>query len=456
VTAHGVLRNSMAFDLIVHNGTIITVNPAFEIIEAGMVCIKNGRIKRIEAKPVSLPLPNADDVIDAKGGIIMPGLVNTHTHLPMTLFRGLADDLPLDVWLNEKIFPAERDHITSDSVHWSTLLACTEMLMSGITTCCDGYFLEGGVAAAVNEIGIRAVLGQGVIDFPAPGVANPEKNITTARRYLKQWERRTPLITPSIFCHSPYTCSQKTLRNAKALTKEHGVLFQIHAAETRNEWDQLQTEQESTPIRFLDRIGVLDQNTLLVHCIWVSDDDIAIIAGRGAGVAHCPESNMKLASGISPVPKLLEAGITVGLGTDGCASNNNLDLFHEMDVTAKLHKAHTFEPTIMDAVTVLKMATIEGARAIGLDRKIGSLEIDKQADLIVLDTRKPHLVPMYHPVSHIVYTTAASDVNDVVVSGNILIKDRKMIAIDLDKIIDKVNDIAFNVRIKGKKPIPNN
>jgi len=437
----------MVFDLIVHNGTLITVNPAFEIIEAGMVCIKDGRIKQIEATPLSSPLPNADEIIDAKGGIIMPGLVNTHTHLPMTLFRGLADDLPLDVWLNEKIFPAERNHITSDSVHWSTLLACAEMLMSGITTCCDGYFLEDVVAAAVNEIGIRAVLGQGVIDFPAPGVADPAKNIATAREFVQRWEQRTQLITPSIFCHSPYTCSEKTLINAKALTEEHGVIFQIHAAETRSEWNQLHAERESTPISFLDRIGVLDQNTLLVHCIWVSDDDIGIIADRGAGVAHCPESNMKLASGISPVPKLLETGITVGLGTDGCASNNNLDLFHEMDVAAKLHKAHTFEPTIMDAATVLKMATIEGARAIGLDRKIGSLEIEKQADLIVLDTRKPHLVPMYHPASHIVYTTAASDVNDVVVSGNILIKDRKMVAIDVDRIMDKINEIAFNVRI---------
>jgi 5-methylthioadenosine/S-adenosylhomocysteine deaminase len=437
----------MAFDLIVHTGALITVNPAFEIIESGMVCIKNGRIEQIEANPVSLPLPNADEIIDAKGGIIMPGLVNTHTHLPMTLFRGLADDLPLVVWLNETIFPAEIDHITSDSVHWSTLLACAEMLMSGITTCCDGYFLEDEVAAAVSQIGIRAVLGQGVIDFPAPGVADPVKNIAIAREFVQQWEQRTQLITPSIFCHSPYTCSEKTLINAKTLTEEHGVLFQIHAAETRNEWNQLKAERASSPIGFLDRIGVLDQNTLLVHCIWVSDDDIGIIADRGAGVAHCPESNMKLASGISPVPKLLETGITVGLGTDGCASNNNLDLFHEMDIAAKLHKAHTFEPTIMDAATVLKMATIEGARAIGLDRKIGSLEIGKQADLIVLDTRKPHLVPMYHPASHIVYAAAASDVNDVVVSGNILVKDRKMVAIDLDRIMDKVNEIAFTVRI---------
>ncbi|MGD9112886.1 MAG: amidohydrolase, partial [Desulfobacterales bacterium] len=328
-----------------------------------------------------------------------------------------------------------------------TLLACAEMLMSGITTCCDGYFLEDEVAAAVSQIGIRAVLGQGVIDFPAPGVADPVKNIAIAREFVQQWEQRTQLITPSIFCHSPYTCSEKTLINAKTLTEEHGVLFQIHAAETRNEWNQLKAERASSPIGFLDRIGVLDQNTLLVHCIWVSDDDIGIIADRGAGVAHCPESNMKLASGISPVPKLLETGITVGLGTDGCASNNNLDLFHEMDIAAKLHKAHTFEPTIMDAATVLKMATIEGARAIGLDRKIGSLEIGKQADLIVLDTRKPHLVPMYHPASHIVYAAAASDVNDVVVSGNILVKDRKMVAIDLDRIMDKVNEIAFTVRI---------
>ena len=436
----------MTYDLIVHNGTIVTVNTSFEIIPNGLLCIKSGKLQRIEALSGSPRLPAAKETINAAGGIIMPGLVNTHTHLPMTLFRGLADDLPLDVWLNQHIFPAESDHLNPDHVRWGTLLACAEMLLSGTTTCCDGYFFENQVAEAIQTSGMRAILAQGVIDFPAPGVPNPQKNIEISKRFAAKWQNSTSLITPSVFCHSAYTCSAATLKKVKSLCVENGLLLQIHAAETDKECRQIQKEHQATPIQYLDQLGILDENTLLVHCIWVNDKDVEIIAARKARISHNPESNAKLASGIAPVPKFLESGIAVGLGTDGCASNNNLDLFHEMDMVAKLHKAEKFDPTIMDAKTVVKMATTTGARAIGLDHRIGSLQVGKQADLIVIDTRAPHMVPMYHPESHIVYTAKSSDVRDVIIEGRVLVRNRKVLHLDVGEIMTNVREIAGHIK----------
>jgi 5-methylthioadenosine/S-adenosylhomocysteine deaminase len=436
----------MTYDLVVHSGKIVTVNAAFELIPNGLLCIKSGKLQRVEALPGSPRLPEAKETINAAGGIIMPGLVNTHTHLPMTLFRGLADDLPLDVWLNEHIFPAESVHINPDNVRWGTLLACVEMLLSGTTTCCDGYFFEDQVAAAVQTSGMRAILAQGVIDFPAPGVPDPEENIEIAERFAAKWQNSSPLITPSVFCHSAYACSAATLKKVKALCVENGLLLQIHAAETQGECQQIQKEHQATPIQYLDQLGILDESTLLVHCVWVNNKDIEIIAARKAGISHNPESNAKLASGIAPTPEFLKSGITVGLGTDGCASNNNLDLFHEMDMVAKLHKAENFDPTTMAAKTVVAMATIAGARAIGLDRQIGSLEVGKQADLIVIDTHSPHLVPIYHPESHIVYAAKGSDVRDVVVGGRVLVRNRQILHLDVAEIMSNVRKIAGRIK----------
>ncbi len=436
----------MKYDVILHNGTIITMNSDLDVIENGVVCIKNGELVKIESLKNDLSLPEAETTIDAQGGIIMPGLVNTHTHLPMSLFRGLADDLPLSVWLNEYIFPAESKFITPESVRIGTLLSCAEMLLSGTTTCCDGYFYEDHVAEAVNEAGMRAILAQGVIDFPAPGVPDPTDNINHAAAFIQKWQNISPLITPSIFCHSPYTCSKATLKKAKDLANAETVLFQIHAAETKDEYVRIQTEHRTTPIDYLDSIGIIDKNTLLVHAVWLDDNDINTIAARGASVSHNPESNMKLASGIAPVPSLLKAGVKVGLGTDGCASNNNLDLMSEMDTAAKLHKVNALDPTLMDAATILKMATIQGAKALGLDAVIGSLEIGKKADVIVIDTRKPHLVPVYNPVSHIVYAAQGSDVRDVIVNGRLLVQNRKLLTIDIENILEKVTRLSKTIK----------
>jgi 5-methylthioadenosine/S-adenosylhomocysteine deaminase len=436
----------MDVDAVIHNGTLVTVNDRMQIIQNGWIGIQAGVIRAIEASRPDNPPPDARLTIDAAGGIVMPGLINTHTHLPMSLFRGLADDLPLMEWLNDHIFPAEASFIQPDTVGWGTLLACAEMLLAGTTCCCGGYFHEDAVARAVAKSGLRAVLAQGVIDFPAPGVPDPAQNIAHARDYARRWTGRNRLITPSIFCHAPYTCGDDTLKAAKAAADELGLIFQVHVAETRFERDQSITEKGLSPVAHLDRLGILDRRTLMAHCVWVDEADIKIIARRGCAVAHCPESNMKLASGIAPVTGMQSAGVTVSLGTDGCASNNNLDLFGEMGTAAKLHKVATFDPTALDAASVLKMATIDGARAVGMADRIGSLEIGKQADIIVVDTRSPHLTPMYHPASHIVYAAGGADVRHVLVAGRPVVKDRRLLTIDIEAVIDRVNDIAGDIR----------
>lgn len=432
----------MHFDTVIHNGLIVTMNPAFEIIESGIIGIHAGKIAYLGKETPESPVPGARKKIDAKGCIVMPGLVNTHTHLPMTLFRGLADDLPLDLWLNEHIFPAEAKHIQPESVRWATLLACCEMLLSGTTTCCDGYFLEDYVATAFQGSFMRGVLGQGVIDFPAPGVPEPDKNVDEAIKFVEKWKEKSPLIRPSIFCHSPYSCSEKTLKSSKKAALDNGVLFQIHVSETFRERQNCQKQHGTSPVRYLHNLGILDKNTLLVHAVWIDDADLEIISATGACISHVPESNMKLASGIAPLPKILNAGITTGLGTDGCASNNTLDLFTTMDVCAKLHKVNTLDPTDVDARTVLEMATISGAKSIGLGNITGSLEIGKAADIIIIDIQKPHLTPIYSPVSHLVYAVNGSDVTDVLIAGKPVVKKRKITVLNTDKIIERIKKLS--------------
>jgi 5-methylthioadenosine/S-adenosylhomocysteine deaminase len=430
-------------DRVIYNAAIITVNSRFEIIPDGVIGIKDGRIASVEASDANLPLPLATERLDARGGIVMPGLVNTHTHLPMTLFRGLADDLPLHTWLNEHIFPAEKKSICPESVYAGALLACAEMLLSGTTCCCDGYFYEDDTAKAIAVSGIRAIAAQGVIDFPAPGVPDPSLNIQVASAFVEKWQSACPTITPSIFCHSPYTCSSGTLKAAKKAARAQDVLFQIHVAETKSERERCLAEHGITPVKYLASLGILDQKTLLAHTIWADDEDIEIIAQNGANISITTESEMKLASGIAPLPEFLKAGLTVGLGTDGCASNNDLDLFREMDVTAKLHKVNTGDPCVANAESMIKLATIGGAKAIGLDHLIGSVEPGKQADLIIIDTHKPHLTPVYNLPSLIVYAVSGADVRDVLVDGKVVVRNRQLLTSDVNAIMANVNQMRI-------------
>lgn len=436
----------MKYDIIIHNGIIVTVNKNFDIIRDGIVFINDGKIEDVSSKPEDYVYLEAKEIIDAAGGIIMPGLVNTHTHLPMSILRGIADDLLLSEWLNKYIFPLEAKYMNPETVRIASYLGCAEMLLSGTTTCCDGYFHEEEVARAVLESGMRGVIGQGIIDFPAPGIPDPADNIKTAVRYVEKWQNVSSLIKLSIFCHSPYTCSEDTLKKAKQIASSNKILFQIHAAETKNEYDMIMSRHSLSPVKYLEQTGVLDENTLLVHAVWMDEKDIKIISKHNSTISHNPQSNMKLASGISPVPEFLKEGITVGLGTDGCASNNDPDLFKEMDVAAKLHKVNVLDPTVMDAKTVVQMATIKGAKAIGLGDETGSIEKGKQADIIIINTDSPHLIPMYNPVSHIVYSATGSDVRDVIVSGKMVVRDKKLLTLNLEDIIDKVNFLALRIK----------
>jgi len=433
-------------DLLIRHAWVVTANTPGDVIPDGLIGIRGDRIVHVGSEPTEPLEIEAREVIDARRGIVLPGLVNAHTHLPMTLFRGLADDLPLQTWLRDHIFPAEAAHITEDTVHWGTLLACAEMLLAGVTTCCDGYFLEDAVARAVTTTGLRAVLGQGVIDFPAPGVPDPSRNVAAAADFVRQWKNRADLITPSIFCHSPYTCSDDTLLRSKEAAAAEGVLFQIHAAETRDECASGDNREPASPIERLARLDLLDRQTLLVHGVWFTAEDIDAIAPKGCGIVHCPESNMKLAAGIAPVPAFLQAGIPVGLGTDGCASNNDLDLMREMDTAAKLHKVAVGDPTALPAALVLAMATREGARAIGLGDRIGTIEVGKQADLVVLDSTHPALCPVYNPVSQAVYAGGGDVVRDTIVAGRVRVRNHRLVDGDLDTVMDRVHAIGRRIQ----------
>lgn len=432
-------------DTLIVNGLVVTCDPEDSVVKNGWVAVTNKKIDMIGGGE-SEETPEAEEIIDAEGCIVMPGLINTHTHLPMSLFRGLADDLPLMEWLNNHIFPAEAAHINPESVFWATLLSCAEMLLSGTTTCCDGYFYEDHVAEAVRNAGIRAVLGQGIIDYPAPGVSNPEHNVSHASAFAEKWMGKIDEIIPSLFCHSAYTCSESTLKKAKAVADKNQLLFQIHVAETMGENKKSITDHGLSPIRYLDQIGILDENTLVVHGVWMDEEDIAIASDNNAKVAHCPESNMKLGSGIAPVWEQIKADITVGIGTDGCASNNDLDMFSEIDTASKLQKVKYLDPSIMDAKTMVKMATIEGAKAIGIDQVVGSLEPGKKADIIIVDIKKPHLFPMYNPFSHIVYSVRGSDVRDVIINGKILVRNRNLLTIDMEEIFSRLNNNGYVVK----------
>ncbi len=378
----------------------------------------------------------ADKVIDATNCLVLPGLVNGHCHAAMTLFRGLADDLPLMTWLNEHIFPAEAKHVSKEMVYWCSKLAAAEMILSGTTTVADAYFFEEEAAKAFMEIGIRAVAAQGIIDFPAPGVPDSTKNIQAAKAYINALPTND-LVTPALFCHSPYTCNPKTIQAAKELANEKHCKLFIHAAETKAEVENHQKIHGLSPIRHLQKLNILDKNTVCVHCVWMDAEEIDILANAGCGVITCPESNMKLASGVAPVPDMLKRRVAVGLGTDSCASNNDLDMFGEMSSLAKLHKVVSLDPTTMPARQCLQMAGLEGARVLGLN-EIGSLDVGMQADIILIDLRQVHLTPFYN-ADILVYAAQGSDVKSSIIGGQLVMENRKILTIDVDETILAVN-----------------
>jgi 5-methylthioadenosine/S-adenosylhomocysteine deaminase len=432
-----------AADLLITNGIVMTMDPNGRTIENGSVAICGDTIVAV-GPAANGGVIAAKETIDAAGGIIMPGLVNTHTHAAMTLFRGLADDLPLMDWLNDHIFPAEA-RLDPEKVHAGTLLGCAEMLLSGTTCFCDMYLFEDAVARAAKAAGMRAVVGEVLYDFPSPSYGPIENGFATTHRLIDAWHD-DPLVTIAVEPHSPYLCAPDLLTRAADIARERGTPLVIHLSETHHEVQDIRERYGATPVEHLANLGVLGENLLACHCVVLSDRDMDLLRRYDVKVSHNPESNMKLASGVSPVADLVGRGVCVGLGTDGCSSNNNLDLFTEMDMAAKLHKASSLDPTVMDAATVLRMATIDGARALGLDAITGSIETGKKADIIVIDTCKPHLTPMYHPASHLVYAVGGSDVCATVVAGRVLMKDRRLVHMDLEKIMADARRIADDIR----------
>jgi 5-methylthioadenosine/S-adenosylhomocysteine deaminase len=433
-------------DILIINGLVLTMNSGEQTLDPGFVAIKDDRIISLGpmASLSSLDIPQK--IIDVRGGIVMPGLINAHTHAAMTCFRGMADDLPLMTWLNEHIFPAEAglDH---DKVFSGALLACAEMILSGTTCFSDMYLFEDAVAMAAKNSGIRAVVGEVLYDFPSPNYGPIEKGFEYTEMLIERW-KGDPLVTIAVEPHSPYLCSPDLLKKASHLALDNHIPLIMHLSETKSEVKQIQDRYGKTPVRHMADLGVLTPNLLACHCVVLTDHDMDLLGHFDVKVAHNPESNMKLASGVAPIPKLLEKGICVSIGTDGCASNNNLDMFMEMDTAAKLHKVSTGDPTVMDAKTVLKMCTIDSARALGLSDSIGSLEPGKKADLIVIDTQKPHLTPMYHPESHLVYAARGSDVDSVIINGKIVMENGKLNFMDIEKTMENVRNIAEDIRRK--------
>ncbi len=425
---------------------VITMDARRRVIENGAVAVRNGRIVGLGGKREIDARYQPRERLDRPDAILAPGLVNTHTHAAMSLLRGVADDLNLQDWLNKFIFPAESKNLSREYVRWGTRLAVLEMLLGGTTTFTDMYYFEDVVAEAAKEAGIRGVLGETIIGFPVADAKTPGDALRFTQGYLARFHD-DPLVVPAVAPHAIFTNSDETLKAARALANKYGAPLLIHVSETRKENEDQRAQRHMTPVQALDSLGIFAGRTVAAHCVWVNDADLAILKARGVGVAHNPSSNAKLASGVAPIPKMRALGIAVGLGTDGPAgSNNDFNLFEEMDLAVKLQNATTLNPQALSAAAALEMATIGGARALGLDQEIGSLELGKRADLITVRTDRPNGVPLYNPISQMVYALKAEDVRDVMVNGKLVVRDHAALTLDQSQILRKAAEYGIQVR----------
>lgn len=419
----------MKVDLLVSGGTVVTMNGDRAIIEAGSVVVNDGRIvevgksAEIDAKYV------ARETIDARGKVVVPGLINGHTHIPMTLFRGLADDLDLQDWLTKYIFPAEAKNVTEEFVRVGTRLGLAEMIRGGTTTYCDMYYFEDAIADETAKAGVRGVLGETVIDFPVADNKTWSEAMAYAEKFVKKWQGNR-LITPAIAPHAPYTVSEAHLADVREFSKRTGAPIVTHISETRREVDDSVKSKGASPVDYLARIGFLSNRVIAAHVVHPTPEEITVLKRFGVGVVHNPQSNMKLASGVAPVPQMLRADLDLGLGTDGAASNNDLNMWEEIDTTAKLHKVFTMDPKVVTAEQAFEMATIRGARALHLEREIGSIEKGKRADVVIVDLDDLNQTPLYNVYSHLVYATKADDVRTVVIEGRVVMRDRRLLTLD--------------------------
>jgi 5-methylthioadenosine/S-adenosylhomocysteine deaminase len=427
---------------------VVTMDPQRRVIENGAIAIGGERGERILAVGPRAEIEQryqAGRRLDLPDAILAPGLIDTHTHAAMSLFRGIADDLRLQEWLERYIFPAEARNVTPDFVRWGTRLGCLEMLLSGTTTYTDMYYFEDVVAEATKEAGMRGVLGETIIGFPSPDAKTPVDALAFTERFLTRFHD-DPLIVPAVAPHAIYTNSDETLQACRAMANRHGAPLVIHLSETKHENDECLAKRKLTPTQALDALGVFNGRTVAAHAVWVDEGDLAILKSRGVGIAHCPSSNMKLASGIAPVTRMLALDLAVGLGPDGPVSNNDLNMFEEMDLAAKLQKVATGDPRNVPAEAAVEMATIRGARALGMEKEIGSLESGKRADLISIRLDRPNAIPLYNVYSQMVYALKGSDVEDVMVNGKLLVKDARALTLDAAAIEAKAREYREQVQ----------
>lgn len=416
-------------DLLVLGGTIVTMDQSRRVIPDGGIAVSKGRILAIGPRAEIERDYTSRQRVNAAGKVITPGLINGHTHIPMVLFRGLADDLDLQEWLTKYIFPAEAKNVTEEFVRVGTRLGLAEMIRGGTTTYCDMYYFEDAIADETAKAGVRGVLGETVIDFPVADNKNNAEAMAYVEKFVARWKGHE-LIIPAIAPHAPYTVSEQHLKAVRAFADRTGAPIVTHIAETKRELDDSVKEKGASPVAYLERIGFLNDRVIAAHVVWPQGTDIAILKRRGVGVIHNPQSNMKLASGVAPVPKMLTANVFVGLGTDGAASNNDMNMWEEMDTVAKLHKVFSGDPKVISAQQAFELATVRGAQALHLEKEIGSLEKGKRADLLVINRDTLNQIPLYNVYSDLVYATKASDVETVIINGRIVMRNRRLLTLN--------------------------
>ena len=418
-----------AVDLLVLGGTIVTMDQTRRIIDDGGIAIAKGRIVAIGPRAEIERSYTSRQRVSGEGKVLTPGLINGHTHVPMVLFRGLADDLDLQEWLTKYIFPAEAKNVTEEFVRVGARLGLAEMVRGGTTTFCDMYYFEDAIADETAKAGVRGVLGETVIDFPVADNKTYAEGLAYVEKFVAHW-KGNDLIIPAIAPHAPYTVNEEHLKAARAFSDRTGVPIVIHVAETKHEVDDIVKSKGASPVAYLDRIGFLNNRVIAAHMVWPQGSDIAILQRRGVGVVHNTQSNMKLAAGVAPVPRMLKEGVLLGLGTDGAASNNDLNMWEEMDTVAKLHKVFTGDPKVISAQQAFEFATIRGAQALHLDKEIGSLEVGKRADLLIVDRDTLNQIPVYNIYSDLVYATKAADVETVIINGRLVMRDRRLLTLN--------------------------
>ena len=426
-------RRKSTVDLIIRGGTIVTMDGSRRVLDNGGVAVKDGRVMDVGKAADIERKYAAREIINGAGKVVIPGLVNGHTHVPMTLFRGIADDLDLQEWLTKYIFPAEAKNVTEDFVRVGTRLGLAEMIRSGTTTYCDMYYFEDAIADETFKAGMRGVLGETVIDFPVADNKTNAEAMAYVDRFLNHWKGNA-LIVPAIAPHAPYTVSADHLKAVRALSDRTGAPIVIHISETKREVDDSLKDKGASPIDYLNRIGFLNERVIAAHVVWPTDAELGLLKKLGVGIVHNPQSNMKLASGVAPVPEMLKNDLPVGLGTDGAASNNDLNLWEEMDTAAKLHKVFSKDPKVVTALEAFEMATIRGARSLHLEKEIGSIEKGKRADLVVVDLDDLNQTPYYNIYSDLVYSAKSSDVRTVIIEGRVVMRDRRLLTLNEETI----------------------